>query len=339
MCRLLGVSPSGYHAWLKRQPSRRTTMDAALIADIRAVHAASRGTYGVPRIHAELTAKGIRIGRKRVARLMRQAGVAGVSRRKFITTTMKGDRRQAPDLVERSFSATAPDRLWVADITYIPTWSGFLYLAVVLDAYSRRIVGWSMATTLATQLVLDALDMALLTRRPQGVIHHSDQGSQYTSIEFGQRCRAAGVRPSMGSVGDAYDNAMCESFFATLECELLARSRFKTPAEARSALFDFIEGFYNPRRRHSSIGYLSPIDFERQYQAVIVVAGAPQPAVVLAPVKDKPCGRPQAAAVLDRRCARPPPHRAGRDGRMAPPGAELKNVSTQEASMPSNHTA
>jgi hypothetical protein len=183
---------------------------------------------------------------------MRQAGVAGVSRRRFITTTVRDDRRQAPDLVERNFTAEAPDRLWVADITYIPTWTGFLYLAVVLDAYSRRIVGWSMATTLATELVLDALDMALLTRRPQGVIHHSDQGSQYTSIEFGQRCRGAGVRPSMGSVGDAYDNAMCESFFATLECELLARSRFRTPAEARSAVFDFIEGFYNCSSQRTS---------------------------------------------------------------------------------------
>jgi putative transposase len=328
MCRLLGVSSSGYHAWVKRQPSRRAETDAALTADIRAAHAASRGTYGAPRIHAELVANGIRVGRKRVARLMRQAGVAGVSRRRFVITTVRGDRRQAPDLVDRDFTAEGPDRLWVADITYIPTWTGFLYLAVVLDAYSRRIVGWSMATTLASQLVLDALDMALQTRRPQGVIHHSDQGSQYTSIEFGQRCRDAGVRPSMGSVGDAYDNAMCESFFATLECELLARSRFRTPAEARSAVFSFIEGFYNPRRRHSSIGYLSPIEYERRHQAVNVVAGAHQPAAVLAAVKDKPCGRPQEAAVLDRRCARRPHHRAGRDGRMAPPGAELKNVST-----------
>jgi putative transposase len=203
MCRLLGVSSSGYHAWVKRQPSRRAETNAALTADIRAAHAASRGTYGAPRIHAELAANGIRVGRKRVARLMRQAGVAGVSRRRFVTTTVRGDRRQAPDLVDRDFTAEGPDRLWVADITYIPTWTGFLYLAVVLDAYSRRIVGWSMATTLASQLVLDALDMALQTRRPQGVIHHSDQGSQYTSIEFGQRCRDAGVRPSMGSVGDA----------------------------------------------------------------------------------------------------------------------------------------
>ena len=252
MCQLLGVSSSGYYAWKKRQPSQRSETDAALTAEIRAAHAASRGTYGAPRIHAELAAKGTYIGRKRVARLMTQAGLAGVSRRRFVTTTAKDGGRQAPDLVERDFTAEAPDRLWVADITYIPTWAGFLYLAVVLDAYSRRIVGWSMATTLATQLVLNALDMALLTRRPKGVIHHSDQGSQYTSIGFGQRCRDAGVRPSMGSVGDAYDNAMCESFFATLECELLARSRFKTPAEARRAVFDFIEGFYNCSSQRTS---------------------------------------------------------------------------------------
>src|ERR1700692_4548821 len=231
---------------------------------------------------------------------MTQAGLAGVSRRRFVTTTVKGNNRQAPDLVERNFTAETPDLLWVADITYIPTWAGFLYLAVVLDAYSRRIVGWSMSTTLATQLVLDALNMALLTRRPTGVIHHSDQGSQYTSIEFGHRCRDAGVRPSMGSVGDAYDNAMCESFFATLECELLARHRFKTQTEARHATFAFIEGFYNRRRRHSSIGYLSPTDYERRHYALAVDPDAHQPAVVLATVKDKPCGRPH--------------HRAGRDG-------------------------
>src|SRR5215469_16574795 len=235
MCRLLGVSPSGYYAWTKRQPSRRAQADVVLVAEIHAAHEASRGTYGAPRIHADLVAKGIRVGRKRIARLMSAAGLAGVSRRKFVTTTVKGEGRQAPDLVNRDFAAERPNLLWVADMTYIPTWAGFLYLAVVLDA----------------------CNMALTSRRPRDVIHHSDQGSQYTSIEFGQRCREAGVRPSMGSVGDAYDNATCESFFATLECELLERQRFKTQTEARSAVFAFIEGFYNPRRRHSSIGYLS----------------------------------------------------------------------------------
>ena len=330
MCKLLGVSPSGYYAWVKRRPSRRAQTDAVLITQIRVAHEASRGTYGAPRVHAELAAQGIRIGRKRVARLMARVGLAGVSRRKFVTTTVRGDSRQAPDLVERNFTAERPNLLWVADITYIATWAGFLYLAIVLDACSRRIVGWSMATTLGTQLVLDALNMALVRRRPTQVIHHSDQGSQYTSIAFGHRCREAGVRPSMGSVGDAYDNAMCESFFATLECELLARNRFKTQAEARIAVFEFIEGFYNPRRRHSSIGYLSPIDYER---AQAVDPGARQPAAVLAAVKDKPSGRPRNGAVLDRRCARRPHHRAGRDGRMAPPGAEQKNGSKQGDNM------
>ena len=334
MCRLLGVSLSGYYAWTKRRPSRRTQADAALVTEIRAAHEASRGTYGAPRIHADLAAKGIHIGRKRVARLMSAAGLAGVSRRKFVTTTVKDGGRQAPDLVNRNFTADLPNLLWVADITYIPTWTGFLYLAVVLDACSRRIVGWSMATTLATQLVVDALHMALLSRRPKAVIHHSDQGSQYTSIEFGHRCREAGVRPSMGSVGDAYDNAMCESFFATLECELLERRRFRTQAEARIAVFEFIEGFYNPRRRHSSIGYLSPIDYERLLDVKTPAdPGAHQSAVVLAAVKDKPFGRPEERAVLDRPCARRPHARAGRDGRMAPPGAEQKNGTKQEDQM------
>jgi putative transposase len=335
MCRLLGVSSSGYYAWVKRQPSRRARADAGLIAEIRAAHAGSRGTYGAPRVHAELVAKGIRVGRKRVARLMSRSGLVGVSRRKFVATTVKDGGRQAPDLVERNFMADRPDLLWVADITYIPTWAGFLYLAVVLDAFSRRIVGWSMGTTLATQLVLDALNMALASRRPDGVIHHSDQGSQYTSIAFGHHCREAGVRPSMGSVGDAYDNAMCESFFATLECELLDRHRFKTQVEARSAVFTFIEGFYNPRRRHSSIGYLSPVEYERRYHESTINPDARERAIVLAAVKDKPFGRPPDGAVLDRRRARQPHNHAGRDGRMAPQGAEQKNSSTEDQ-VPSN---
>ena len=264
MCRLLGVSASGYYAWQGRRPSARAAGDAALLEHIREAHEQSYGTYGAPRIHAELAAKGIHVGRKRIARLMRAAGLAGVSRRKGPRTTQRRQgARPAPDLVERNFTAERPDQLWVADITYVPTWAGFLYLAVVLDAFSRRVVGWAMATHLRTQLVLDALDMALRQRRPQDVIHHSDQGSQYTSIAFGSRCRVAGVRPSMGSVGDCYDNALCESFFATLECELIDRRRFPTQSEARSAIFEFIEGWYNPRRRHSSIGYLSPINFER----------------------------------------------------------------------------
>jgi putative transposase len=245
MCRLLGVSASGYYAWQGRRCCARTAGDAVLLKSIRETHEQSYATYGAPRIHAELAAKGIRIGRKRVARLMRAAGLAGVSRRKGPRTTRRREgARPAPDLVERNFTAERPDQLWVADITYIPTWASFLYLAVVLDAFSRRVVGWAMATHLRTQLVLDALEMALRQRRPQGVIHHSDQGSQYTSIAFGSRCRQAGVRPSMGSVGDCYDNALCESFFATLECELIDRRRFPSHSEARMAVFEFIEGWY-----------------------------------------------------------------------------------------------
>ena len=266
MCRVLGVSPGGFYARRKRPPSARACMDAELSARIAEIHRRSRQTYGAPRIHAELSAHSIRVGCKRVARLMRALKLRGVSRRQWITTTVR-DRsaRPAPDLVERNFAVAAPDRLWVADITYIPSWAGFLYLAVVLDAFSRKIVGWAMETYLRTELVLKALNMALAQRRPAGVIHHSDQGSQYTSLAFGKRCKEAGVRPSMGTVGDCFDNAMCESLFATLECELLSHRHFKTQAEARMAVFDFIEGFYNPHRRHSALGYLSPVECERVY--------------------------------------------------------------------------
>ena len=168
------------------------------------------------------------------------------------------------DLVKRDFRAQGPNRLWVADITYVPTWAGFLYVAVVLDAWSRRVVGWAFATHLRVELVLEALEMAVRRRQPQAVIHHSDHGSQYTSLAFGNRCRQAGVRPSMGTVGDAYDNAMCESFFATVECELLDRTHFPTPAEAERSVFEFIEGWYNPHRRHSALNYVSPMAYEKK---------------------------------------------------------------------------
>ncbi len=264
MCRVLGVSPSGYYAWQSRGPSARARHDEELREAIRAIHEASRGTYGVPRVHAELVAQGSRVSRKRVARLMREAGLAGVSRRRGVRTTCTdSSHRAAPDRVERQFQADAPDRIWVADITYVPTWAGFLYLAVVLDVFSRRVVGWSMANHLRTELVLNALNMALARRRPGQVIHHSDQGTQYTSLAFGKRCRETGVIPSTGSVGDCFDNAMAESFFATLECELIDRRSFRTQAEARMAIFEFLEGWYNTRRRHSALGYLSPNDFER----------------------------------------------------------------------------
>lgn len=279
--------------------------------------------------HAELADEGIPASRNRVARVMREANIVGVSRRRFVVTTVRDGGRQAPDLVDRTFTADAPNTLWVADITYIPTWMGFLYLAVVLDVFSRRIVGWSMSATLHVTVVLDALDMALKMRRPRGVIHHSDQGSQYTSIEFGNRCRKAGVRPSMGSVGDCYDNAMAESFFATLECELLDRSRFKTHSAARNAVFDFIEGFYNPQRRHSSLGYVSPAAFERRHRACAASPGTLDPAVVLGALKAKP-SRAREVRGLDRPSARRRVGCAGRDGRMGSAGAEQKDATSKQ---------
>jgi putative transposase len=266
MCRVLEVSRSGYYAWLKRETSARDKANVALLEVIKDIHKESDKTYGAPRVHAELQDRGPQASLNRVARVMREAEIRGVSPRKWKRTTLPGkSTRSVPDLVDRAFTATGPDQLWVADITYISTWAGFLFLAIVLDVWSRRIVGWAMATHLRTELVLDALDMALARRRPQGVIHHSDQGGQYTSLAFGRRCDLMGVRPSTGSVGDAYDNAMAESFFGTLECELLDRYSFRTQAEARRAVFRYIEGWYNPRRRHSSLGYLSPAKFEAKH--------------------------------------------------------------------------
>ena len=266
MARVLGVSTAGYYAWLKRPDTDRAVADLALLQRIKTVHASSRATYGAPRVHAALKAAGQHHGRKRIARLMRRAGLAGACHRGSgpVTTRRDKESRPAPDLVDRNFEASAANQLWVAEITFVPTAGGFLYLAVVLDAWSRKVVGWSMANHLRTDLVLDALEMAVGQRRPRDVIHHSDQGSQYTAIAFGNRCREAGVRPSMGSVGDAYDNAMAESFFSTLECELLSRRRFASQAEARMACFSFIEGFYNPIRLHSALGYRSPINYEEQ---------------------------------------------------------------------------
>jgi putative transposase len=268
MCRLLRVSRSGFYAWLDRPMSARARSDLALTAKIEMIHRRSRDTYGARNIHAELADDyGIRVGCKRVARLMRAAHLRGATLRRFVVTTQPDSAgTRAIDLVDRQFYTDGPDRLWVADITYIPTWAGFLYLAMVLDVYSRRVVGWAMETHLRTELIVAALDMALTQRRPSNVIHHSDRGCQYTSYAFGKRCREAGVMPSMGSVGDAYDNAMAESFFATLERELLNRRRFRSQAEARMAVFEWIEGWYNPHRRHSSLGYRSPVNFERAHQ-------------------------------------------------------------------------
>ena len=272
MARVLGVSKAGYYAWRHRSPSRHAVADTALLKRVRTVHTSSRQTYGAPRIHADLQGLGERHGRKRIARLMREAGLVGASHRRGGPTTTLRDKngRTAPDLVDRNFKASGPNQLWVADITYVPTAAGFLYLAVVLDAWSRKIVGWSMANHLRAELVLDAMEAAVGQRRPKDVIHHSDQGSQYTSVAFGKRCGEAGVRPSMGSVGDAYDNAMAESFFSTLEAELLKRRRFTSQAEARMACFSYIEGWYNPMRLHSGLGYRSPMDYEAKGEIPVI---------------------------------------------------------------------
>lgn len=267
MCELLGVSTSGFYAWLKRPMSARELEDRALTDLIVDIWRDSDQTYGSPRIHAELAdVHNIRIGRKRVARLMAAAGIQGVSRRKWVRTTIKDERaRPAPDLVQRQFTAERPDQIWVADITYIHTWEGIVYLAAVQDMWSRRIVGWAMADHMRTELVQTALDMAITARRPDGVVHHSDQGSQYTSVAFGLACHQAGVVPSMGSAGDCYDNAMAESFFATLKTERVYRRSYRTRADAINDVFTWIEGRYNTRRRHSALGYQSPATFEETH--------------------------------------------------------------------------
>ena len=274
-CRVLGISVSGYWASLARAPSARALEDARLLGRIREFHAASRGTYGVRRIHADLVEAGEQVGKEQVARLMRSAGLQGISPRKWTTTTRQDENQgAAPDLVKRKFVADGPNQLWVADITYVPTWEGFLYLAVVIDVWSRRVIGWATSSSLATPLVLAALEMAVRERQPSDVIHHSDKGCQYTSVAFGRRCIEAAIRPSTGSVGDAYDNAMAESFFSTLETEVIARQTFKTRNQARDEMFSFIEGWYNPRRRHSALGYKSPHQFE---EAALATAAAPNP--------------------------------------------------------------
>lgn len=269
MCRVLGVSASGFYAWRERAPSQRSITNAVMTERIRQIHKDSYESYGMLRVRAELIEQGVCISRQRVARLMRLAHIRGISRRRGFTVTTRRDKRNSPanDLVKRQFRASGPNQLWVADMTYVPTWTGFLYLAVVIDVWSRRVVGWSMGERMTADLVLSALNMALTQRKPQDVIHHSDQGSQYTSLAFGERCRQMGVRPSMGTVGDAYDNAMAESFFASLEAELIERHSFESKAQARMAVFTWIEGWYNPRRRHSGLGYLSPLNFERSQQS------------------------------------------------------------------------
>jgi putative transposase len=290
MARVLGVSKAGYYAWLQRPPSAHATADAALLKRIKTVHASSRQTYGAPRVHADLHRQGEKHSRKRIARLMREAGLVGASHRHGgpTTTRRNKDDRPAPDLVDRDFSAAGPNELWVADITYVPTMAGFLYLAVVLDAWSRKIVGWAMANHLRTELVLGALEMAIGQRRPKDVIHHSDQSlprrrpgaaniPRWRSASAAARrvfdpqwARSVTPEPVLGPAKpDPGDNAMAESFFSTLEAELLSRRRFASQAEAKMACFSYIEGWYNPVRLHSGLGYRSPMTYEADLQAAM----------------------------------------------------------------------
>jgi putative transposase len=266
LCEVLGVSRAGFHAWLKRTPSKRWVGDVRLLERIHEIHAESDGSYGSPRIHAELRARGVRVGKKRVERLMRRHRLTGLPkrRRKGKTTVRVPGVRPAPDLVGRDFQPSEPNRLWVADLTEVATWEGKLYLAVVLDCFSRRVVGWSMADHMRAELVVGALEMAVSRRKPEpGVVHHSDQGSQYVSLRLGERCREAGIRISMGARASALDNAACEAFFASLKRERLNRRSWPSRRQARSAIFEYIEGWYNTRRLHSTLGYLSPDNYEQ----------------------------------------------------------------------------
>jgi putative transposase len=265
MCETLGVSKSGFHSWEKRAPSDRALSDAWLTSRIAEIHENARGVYGSRRVQAELRlGQDIVVSRKRIRRLMRDAGISGLVKVKKGRTTIRVPGvRVADDLVERKFRPDAPNVLWVADITYLRTWEGWLYLAAVQDAYSRRIVGWAMTEHMRTELVADALGMAVHRRRPEpGLIHHSDQGSQYVALGFGQQARDAGIAVSMGSRGDCYDNAVAESFFATLKKELVHRQSWPSRRDLSSAVFDYIEAFYNRQRRHSTLRYLSPEEYE-----------------------------------------------------------------------------
>jgi putative transposase len=264
LCRVLRVARSAYYAWARRGVSARVRADEELTTQIAAAHARSRGTYGTPRIHAVLQAAGIRTSRRRVARLLRGAGLVGCHRRRRVRTTVADPARPpAPNLVARDFAAPTPDRLWIGDITYLATAEGWLYLAVLIDAHSRRVVGWAMADHLRTELALDALAMAFRARRPgAGLIHHTDRGSQYTAAAYQARLAACGITCSMSRAGQCLDNAMAESFFATLKTEFADAQRWSTRAAARTAIFEWIEVFYNRQRLHSALTYQAPASFE-----------------------------------------------------------------------------
>jgi putative transposase len=275
LCHVLGVSTSGFYAWQRRRPSQHARTDALLSERVRSIHADSHCTYGAPRVHAQLQATGTGVGKKRVARLMRGAGLAGRRPKRFRRTTIGATEpaAQPTDLVQRDFNPSAPNRVWLADITYVRTWQGWLYLAVILDAFSRRVVGWALAEHMRTELATDALQMALRSRRPaSGLIHHSDRGGQYVSAAYIDLLTEHGARSSVGKPGTCYDNAAAESFFATLKTELLYRTAWPTRQQAKSAIFHYLEGFYNRHRLHSTLGYRSPAAFEAEHAAAILAA-------------------------------------------------------------------
>jgi putative transposase len=268
LCDVLGVSRSGYYAWSKRPTPVRTKSDAALKAQIAAVHAKSRSTYGSPRVHAELRSKGVSVSRKRIERLMREEGIKARQKRRFRRTTDSNHTHPiAPNVLEREFTAEAPNKVWVTDVTYIATDEGWLYLAAILDLFSRRVIGWATSATNDRLLALDALDRALRARKPRpGLLHHSDRGSPYASEDYREALRRRGLVASMSRSGDCWDNAVAESFFATLKAELVDHEHYPTRAVATASIGDYLEAFYNPARRHSHLGYKSPIEFELKRQ-------------------------------------------------------------------------
>jgi transposase InsO family protein len=264
LCRVLQVSTSGFYAWCRRGPSARAREDTALKVEIRAAHTASKKTYGSPRILEDLKATGRQVGRKRVARLMREEGIEGQKKRRFRTTTdSRHSHPVAPNHLQRNFTASTPNEVWVSDITYVWTREGWMYLAAIMDLFSRRIVGWAMDSRIDQSLALDALSMALTTRQPApGLLHHSDRGVQYAGAAYQEQLRQAGIVCSMSSKGDCWDNAVAESFFSTFKAELVHRMDYASRDQAWASAFDYIEAFYNPSRRHSALGYSSPVDYE-----------------------------------------------------------------------------
>jgi len=267
MCSVLSISSSGYYAWASRTESKRTAANRQLLDDIRRIHIASSGTYGSPRVHAVLRRNGQHVGRSRIETLMRHAGIFGLaaSPRRTRTTDSRHGYPIAPNLLARNFTARAPNQIWLADLTYIPTEEGWLYLAAILDGYTRKIVGWSMRNTLHTEIALDALTMALERQRPAvGLVHHSDRGIQYAAEAYRQILGTANITPSMSRKGNCWDNAPMESFFHTLKTERVHHRVYATRDQARRDLFAYIEGFYNSHRLHSALGYLSPADMEQK---------------------------------------------------------------------------